>query len=112
MYKKNTGVIFDFYHPSYGIVSCTQKELQEKYLSSERSLSAVSWLVKNPKTCCKGWVLAKNKDKYNEIATKKYQVVTLVHKEYGIQTLTRQEFMNTYGLDNDKISKILNQKRK
>jgi len=51
MYKKNTGVIFDFYHPSYGIVSCTQKELQEKYLSSERSLSAVSWLVKNPKTC-------------------------------------------------------------
>ena len=112
MYEKNTGVIFDFYHPSYGIVSCTRKELQEKYLLNERSLSAVYRLIKFPDACCNGWILAKNKDRYSEIVTKKYQVVALVHKEYGIQTLTRQEFMNTYGLDNDKISKILNQKRK
>jgi len=109
MYEKNTGVIFDFYHPSYGIVSCTRKELQEKYLLNERSLSAVYRLIKFPDACCNGWILAKNKDRYSEIA-KIHQVITLVHKTHGTQTLTRKEFIKFFGLESQRISKILSQK--
>jgi hypothetical protein len=109
MYEKNTGVIFDFYHPSYDIVSCTRKELQEKYLLNERSLSAVYRLIKFPDACCNGWILAKNKDRYSEIA-KIHQVITLVHKTHGTQTLTRKEFIKFFGLENQRISEILNQK--
>jgi hypothetical protein len=101
--------IFDFYHPSYGIISCTRKELQEKYLLGERSFNAVSRLIKFPDVCCNGWILAKNKDRYNEIA-KAYQVITLVHKTHGEQTLTRKEFIKFFGLKSQSISKILEHK--
>ncbi len=102
--------IFDFYHPSYGIISCTRKELQEKYLLNERSLRAVSRLMEFPDACCNGWILAKNKDRYNEIA-KAYQVITLVHETHGTQTLNRKEFRKFFGLKSQSISEILKHKR-
>lgn len=108
IYRLN--VIFDFYHPSYGIISCTRKELQEKYLLNECSLSAVSRLVKIPDACCNGWILAKNKDRYSELA-KAYKVITLVHETHGTQTLSRKEFIKIFGLESQRISEILEQKR-
>lgn len=99
--------IYELYHKDYGDISAIRDELRSlnptlvKRLSELESGKYKSYL---------GFVLAINKDKYDELVTSKSKeviyVLTLTHPELGTHTLTRDEFHNQLGLSRRDLSRL------
>ena len=93
-----------YYHPNIGEMECTSKELWENYLkdkgySKERATAIASGKEKT----VDGWRLSSNKD-YKPTTEEKYN---LFHPEHGRHSLTRREFLDTYGGTRQGLSLLL-----
>lgn len=99
--------IYELYHSDYGDIVATRDELRSlnptlvKRLSELESGKYKSYL---------GFVLAINKDKYEELVINKSKevvyVLTLTHPELGTYTLTRDEFHNQLGISRKDLSRL------
>jgi len=101
--------IHKFYNPNVGEIECTCRELWEKYLrDSGYSPSRAIGIANGYEKVVDGWRLASNKD-YKHSTEKKY---TLTHPEHGRHTLTRKEFLDSYGGTRQGLSLLLLDKLK
>lgn len=101
--------IHRFYHPNIGEVECTSKELWENYLKdSKYSKERVTAIGNGYEKIVGGWRLASNKE-YQHSTEKKY---ILTHPKHGRQTLTRKEFLDSYGGTRQGLSLLLLDKLK
>lgn len=99
--------IYELYHSDYGDIVATRDELRNlnptlvKRLSELESGKYKSYL---------SFVLAINKDKYEELVTSKNKevvyVLTLMHPELGTYTLTRDEFHKQLGISRQDLSRL------
>lgn len=91
--------IHSFYHPNYGIVTCTSSELVTKYPQYFKSgTTNIHGLIKRNQKLCSGWCLAKYKDSYDDLVDKS-SYLTLTHPEHGTLTLKRLEWKKRFGLN-------------
>jgi len=101
MSKHNQTV--SLYHPEYGIVEYERKQFVELY---DLSYSGLYKLISKRGNTYKGWVLAENKDRYQNLieAIPKADLLTLTHPEYGVHTLLTTEFITRFGISQPSLS--------
>lgn len=103
---------YDFYHPEVGIITCTTKELFNNYRDYFKCKeNQINILTSKKVLIHYGWVLAENKNRYEDI-TNRSAFVTLTHPEHGTLTLKRCEFKERFGLVDSGMTNILNGKLK
>lgn len=96
--------VHKFYHPNVGEIGCTSRELWEKYLKdSGYSRERVTAIGNGYEKIVNGWRLASNRN-YQHSTEKKY---ILTHPEHGRQSLTRKEFLDSYGGTRQGLSLLL-----
>jgi hypothetical protein len=104
-----------FYCLEEGIIECTIEEFYEKYLKplGGSYISVYSLCAGRTKTLYNKWVLAENKDKYEYLLVKSVAprtgdsyVITLSHPEFGTHELSRNEFVNRFGLNKQWITEL------
>jgi len=96
--------IHKFYHPNIGEVECTCRELWEKYLKTKGySCKRAQSIGNGGEKIVDGWRLASNKD-YKPTTEEKYNIF---HPEHGRYSLTRREFLNSYGGTRQGLSLLL-----
>jgi len=107
--------LYEFYHPDHGIIKDTPSGLYKKYRKYFKNPDELYNITKKSKPCisCKGWVLSKYKDSYNEVVKEdKSDIITLKHDLYGVVTNTRNYFKKNYDLSDSGISLLKNGKYK
>lgn len=106
---RNRNLPRKFYCPEKGVIEATLYEFYEKYIKEEGGTYAnISSLTSgNIKVLYSKWVLAENKDKYEELINPdKTSYITLHHPYVGTLTLKRSEFISKYGLTKKGIVKL------
>lgn len=102
--------IHKFYHPDQGIIECTCSELYNKYREYfKSSMCFVRRLATKSVNSHFGWVLAENKDRYEDIINPS-TYITLTHKKHGTLTLKRSEFRERFGLHDSNMTLLKNGK--
>lgn len=95
---------YNFYHPKHGEITCTTMELFRNYSEYFNGKeSKIYNLVGDRCKICSGWVLAENKDNYDDLIDTS-KPVTLTHPEHGTLTLKTSEFKTRFGLSDSGIS--------
>jgi len=106
--------VYDFYHADFGAVTCTTSELRKKYLPKECNRKSVYELATGKIKAYLHWILAENKEQYEELVSSKRrhnQQVTLKHNLYGVITATRTEFKERFSLYHCDIYGIVSERR-
>jgi len=98
---RNRNVPRKFYCPEEGIVECTLKEFHERIGGSYTTISAL--VEGHFKVLYDKWVLAENKDKYEELL----YITELTHPNYGTHKLSRKQFKERFGLDTQSITDLV-----
>lgn len=99
---------YDFYHPEVGVVTCTTKELFNRYRDYFKSKeNRIHMLTNNTVSIHHGWCLAENKERYEDLLDISSRV-TLTHPEHGTLTLKRSEWKKQYGIVDSAMSYLLN----
>lgn len=104
-----------FYCPEFGVVEATLRDFYEKYVKEEGgtyvNVSSLSSGV--IKTLYNKWVLAENKDKYEELIkpnrkrmAKPVKILELTHPVHGTHKLSRKEFRERFGLDKYSLTSL------
>ena len=92
---------YSFYHPDYGVITCTALELFNSYPKYFKSgTSNVYGLAYKKVKLSSGWCLAENKEKYNKLIDRA-GYLTLTHPEHGTLTLKRSEWGKRFELSPD-----------
>ena len=105
---------YDFYHVDFGVVTCTTAELRKDYLPTTHNRKAVYELATGKVKTYLDWVLAENKEQYEELVSSKRrhnQQITLRHDVHGIVTATRTEFRDRFNLYHCDIYCIISGRR-
>lgn len=108
--KNNYNKIFnihEFYHPIFGIVKGNSSEVGHEYKHLFGKDIRLRSLVSGKLKTIHGWVLAENKDNYENLINKS-EKFTLTHLEYGTKTLRATEFIKEYDLCNTSFYKVIN----
>lgn len=108
--KNNYNKIFnihEFYHPDFGIIEGNFSEIGHKYKHIFGKDIHLRDLVSGKVKTIHGWVLAENKDAYENLINRSKKF-TLTHLEYGTKTLTTSEFKKEYGLSRSSVHKVIN----
>lgn len=98
--------IYEFYHPDFGIVKGNFSEIGHRYRHVFGKDIRLRSLVSGKIKVVNGWVLAENKDEYENIVNKSKKI-TLTHLEYGIKTLTISDFTKLYNLNKTNLYKVI-----
>lgn len=103
---------YKFYHPEQGIIECSCSDLYNNYREYFKTKEClVHRLASNIVTSHFGWVLAENKDRYEDIINPS-TYLTLTHPEHGTLTLKRSEFRERFGLYDSEMTGLKNGNRK
>jgi len=120
---RNRNIARKFYCPEEGVIELTISKFYEKYIKEEGGTYVnVSSLCSGViKTLYNRWVLAENKDKYDnwirkdkELTlgnksryAKPIKIVELSHPDYGTHKLSRKEFIDRFGLDKQCLTDLV-----
>lgn len=118
---RNRNLPRKFYCPEEGIVEATIQEFYERYIKPEKgTYVSISSLCSGViKTLYNKWVLAENKDKYEDWIregknkyAKSEDIIELSHPEYRTHKLSRKEFLDKFGLDRHSITDLVSKRKK
>lgn len=103
---------YNFYHSDYGTIECTCSELFNTYRDSFKTKECFVYRLASKNVYSHfGWVLAENKDKYDDLINPS-TFITLTHPEHGTLTLKRSEFRKRYNLLDNCMTRLKNGDRK
>lgn len=88
--------IHSLFHLDYGIITTTYNDFYHNYFNKDNGFSI---LLSKKSHYYKGWILAENKDNYNEI----FNILTLEHPEFGKHTLPGKDFTKKFNLTKSNI---------
>lgn len=97
--SKSSNDIYKLYHADYGLVVGTRQKFREIDPDISHYLTK---LLSGRFKSVKGWVLAENKNKYDEIIGK----ISLVHSVEGRHCLKLSEFKERFNLTTNGISQL------
>lgn len=118
---RNRNVARKFYCPEEGIIEATIQEFYERYIKPEGGtyVNVSSLCSRAIKTLYNKWVLAENKDKYDELIrkgktryAKPVNIIELSHPDYGTYKLSRKEFIDRFRLDKQCLTDLVTKRRK
>lgn len=89
--------LYEFYHPSFGTIKCSAEELFRTYPQYFDKKDLIWNLTCKKVKYSRGWVLAENKDRYEDLEDKS-KLLTLQHPQHGILTMRKSQWKKEFGL--------------